>query len=353
MKKTEKLTVVLFTAFLLVMFLGTLLPKDDFSQNEKRYLTKFPSVSWDAVSSGAWGEKLESWMADHTPARDFFVGLDAYKNLLLGVPGEIRVLGDRLVEAPVTVAEAQLSKNRNAIRKFAGSVDAPVTLALVPSAGWAAGQLGSEDDAIIAEIQAQAGSDWQPLDLTKVFAGKPELYYKTDHHWTSAGAFAGYSAIAEAFGRDIRTEYTIEKIPACFQGSTYSRSALWLTKPEDLELWHGSEDITVVTSESSQPHGVFYRERLEEADKYTVFLDGNHAQVTLTNPGKTGKLLVIRDSYSNCLGPFLAESWGQVELVDLRYFKRPVSELAADADEILVLYSIGNFLTDGNLVFLR
>lgn len=356
MKKqtAERVTVGLYLAFLLCMCLGTfLIPKGDFSQTEKRYLAKFPEPSWSSISSGEWGEQLETWMADHIPGRSFFVGLDAYKALLLGQQeaADIRLHDGRLVEAPVTVKETSLEKNLQIIRNFADQVEAPVTLALVPSAGWAAGLDGWQDDTILGEIYSRAGVN--TLDLTELYRGRPELFYRTDHHWTSEGAALGYQAIARYFGLTPTENFQIERIPNCFQGSTYSRSALWLTKPEDLELWHGSEAITVTNSDSQEPHSVFYRDRLNEADKYTVFLDGNHATVTLHNPEKSGKLLVIRDSYSNCLGPFLAESWGEVELIDLRYFRFPVSAIAEDADQILILYSIGNFLTDANIVLLR
>lgn len=356
MKKqtAERLTVGIFLAFLLCMCAGTfLIPKGDFSETEKRYLAKFPKPSWGAISSGEWGEQLETWMADHIPGRSFFVGLDAYKELLLGQQEakDIRLRDGRLVEAPVTVKEASLAKNLETIQSFAEKVTPPVTLALVPSAGWAAGLDGWQDDAILTELYADANIN--TLSLTEIYRNRPELFYRTDHHWTSEGAFLGYQAIAEYYGREPAQDFTVERIPGCFRGSTYSRSALWLTEPEDLELWHGSEAITVTNSEVQEPHGVFYRDRLNEADKYTVFLDGNHASVTLRNTEKTGKLLVIRDSYSNCLGPFLAESWGEVELIDLRYYRMPVSAIAEDADEILILYSIGNFLTDANIVLLR
>ena len=141
-----------------------------------------------------------------------------------------------------------------------------------------------------------------------------------------------------------------------FQGSTYSRSALWLTQPETIELWHGSDQLTVTNGETEGTHqGIFYMERLEEADKYTVFLDGNHSIVRVHNPEKEGKLLVIRDSYSNCLGGFLAESYGEVVLVDLRYYRSPVSQLVLEEgfDNVLVCYCCSNFLTDTNLMLLR
>lgn len=353
-------TVLLFAGFLACMLLGTILiPKDAFSQNEKRYLAELPAPDWSSVASGSWGEKLESWMADHIPLRNFFVGLDAYKNLALGQQqaGEIRLQDGRLAEAPEPFSESIVTKNLVGIQSFAQKVHVPVTLSLVPSAGWAAGWDGYSDDADIAEILSRTDGSWTPLNLTDIFSGHPEYYYWTDHHWNSLGAYRGYEAIAAHYGVVAVPEsaFTQEVLPSCFQGSTYSRSALWLTEPEDLALWHGSEEITVTTSENDTPHGVFYRERLEEADKYTVFLDGNHALVRLTNPGKQGKLLVIRDSYSSILAPFLAESWGEVILADLRYYRQSLSALAAaeSVDEILILYSLHNFLTDTNLVLLR
>ena len=64
---------------------------------------------------------------------------------------------------------------------------------------------------------------------------------------------------------------------------------------------------------------------------------------------------MLRDSYSNCLGGFLAESYETVVLVDLRYYKKPVSELYAQQDftDVLVCYSLGNFMTDNNLIWLK
>ena len=131
-----------------------------------------------------------------------------------------------------------------------------------------------------------------------------------------------------------------------------------MTKPEPVELWKTDTAFTVTNGENPQTHeGLFYEERLEELDKYTVYLDGNHSLVRVQNPEATGKgkLLVIRDSYANCLGTFLAESYEEVVLVDLRYYKKPVSELLASEEfsNVLVCYSIGNFMTDANVVWLR
>lgn len=359
MKKQELFTVVLFCGFLLSMSLCYLfLPKSDFSEREKRYLEEAPTLTWEAVASGEWGSDAETYLADHIPGRNFFVGLNAYFDLLSGrqETKDIWLRDGKLIEAPVASNDAVIEKNMKTISAFAQTLGRAVDLMLVPSAGWAMGLEEYRDAALIEAAYAQA-ENVNPLSLYPLFEGKPELYYHTDHHWNSAGAYAAYRFYRESKGGSFRQPQDFQKeTHGPFYGSTYSRSALWLTPGEPLELWLGSEGLTVTNGESEEVHnGVFYRERLEEADQYTVFLDGNHSIVRISNPNGTGKLLVIRDSYSNCLGCFLAESYEEVVLVDLRYYRKPVSELTATEcfDDILVCYSIGNFMTDTNLVWLR
>lgn len=359
-KKNNSVLILLFAGFLSAMLAGLLLlPKQDFSEYEKRYLTEFPVPSSQSILSGSWGEDLEAYLADRLPGRNFFVGLNAYCELALGLQPtkDIRAVDGRLIEAPVTADPGVIGRDLDIINRFAESAGQEVFLALVPSCGWAVGDPQYPDADIIRQAQLLAGSRVHPIDLTDTFRDSPELYYRTDHHWNSAGAYAGWCRLMEAMGRESLPEsaFSKELHPDCFRGSTYSRSALWLTPAEDLELWHGTPGITVQNRESGTLHqGVFYPERLEEADKYTVFLDGNHSVVTLHNPGRTGKLLVIRDSYSNSLGCFLAESYGEVVLADLRYFKSPISALVGEGfDDILICYSVGNFMTDTNLVLLR
>ena len=371
-KKLQQLVCILFCGFLAVMtVLYLCLPKADFSQQEKRYLAKTPELSWKQLSDGSFATAVDSYMADHIPGRDFFVGLNAYYELLTGRQGskDVLVAGDnRIVEAPVTENPAAVTKNMEIINRFAESAGVPVDLMIVPSAGWAAEESISgwhapySDPEIIAGAYAQCCGSLNPVDMVSVFSatGQSEaLYYKTDHHWTSAGAYTAYEAYMAVTGQIARSRdsFTVEQIPG-FRGSTYSRSALWLTPGESIELWHGSGAITVSHMESETSHnGIFFRERLAEADKYTVFLDGNHSLVRIHNPEaqNKGSILVIRDSFGNSLGGFLAESYETVVLADLRYYRHPLSELMAQEqfDRVLICYSIGNFLTDTNIVWLR
>ncbi len=359
MKKHNMAAAILFCGFLVAMAAGYLLPKKSFSEMEKRYLAEVPSFDRKTVFSGQWGREAEEYLTDHVPGRNLFVGINAYLELFAGRQQlkDVWLAEGKLVEAPVPLDEMAISRNMKAINAFADTLEQQVHLMVVPSAGWAAGADGYEDEAILDTIYAAAGERVSAVPVENIFRDKPELYYNTDHHWTSAGAYNGYAVFAEAAGREVRPEADFRiTVAEDFQGSTYSRSALWLTPAETIELWQGSEGLTVTNAEEEGVHdGVFYWERLKEADKYTVFLDGNHSIVRVRNPQKQGKLLVVRDSYSNCLGCFLAESYGEVVLVDLRYYRQAVSELVKQEgfDDVLVCYSCANFLTDTNLMLLR
>lgn len=359
MKKHNVAAAVLFCGFLFAIAAGYLLPGSAFSEMEKRYLAQAPVVSWETLFSGEWSCQAENYLTDHVPGRNLFVGINAYMELLAGRQQlkDVWLVDGKLLEAPVAQDEAVISKNMRAINAFAESLEQQVYLMVVPSAGWAAGVEGYTDDDTLNAVYARSGQNVRAIPVEDLYAGRPALYYNTDHHWTSQGAYKGYVAYAQAAGRDYRAaeDFDVTAVEG-FHGSTYSRSALWLTPSESIELWQGSRQLTVTNGESEGAHpGVFYRERLEQADKYTVFLDGNHSIVRIQNPEKQGKLLVIRDSYSNCLGGFLAESYAEVVLVDLRYYRQAVSELVKQEgfDHILVCYSCANFLTDTNLMLLR
>lgn len=359
MKKHNVIGALLFCGFLAVIAAGYLLPQSDFSEMEKRYLAEMPELQWKTVISGDWSGQAEEYLSDHILGRNLFVGINAYMELLAGRQHlkDVWLVDGKLLEAPVDMDETAIARNMKTINTFAEALEQEIHVMIVPSAGWAAGVEGYTDSDTIDAVYAAAGEYVTGFPVEDIFAGKPELYYDTDHHWTSQGAYEGYVAYMKAVGREYRAaeDFTVT-VAGNFQGSTYSRSALWLTPSESIELWQGSDQLTVTNAEAAATHqGVFYLERLEEADKYTVFLDGNHSLVRIQNPAKQGKLLVIRDSYSNCLGGFLAESYGEVVLVDLRYYRQSVSEFVSqeDFDDILVCYSCANFLTDTNLMLLR
>ena len=371
MKKTsDNLICAVFCLFIggmLLLFL--LLPKEDFSAREKRYLEEAPTLNAESVFSGDFGSSAESYAADHLPGRDFFVSLAARLDRLAGLQSQKEIVigkSGRLYERAQRPNEKAVSVNMAVINAFAEKLKCKTDFMLVPSAGYVLSEdiKGHVDPymdkALIENIYSHASENIRPFDVTGLFAAcdnKPALYYETDHHWTSLGAYTAYLAYADQLSKNHPSvsDYDIESIDG-FYCTTYSRACFRDHPAESLELWHSGGDFTVSGGEDEHA-GLFYRERLADDDKYPVFLNGNRPLVTMTNhsPEAEGSILVVRDSFANCFGCFLADSFKTVTLVDLRYYKKSISELALHGgyDNVLILYSLNNFLTDSNIIWLE
>ena len=143
-----------------------------------------------------------------------------------------------------------------------------------------------------------------------------------------------------------------------FYGTTYSSSGAAWVEPDSIYavIPEGGTGGRVTVDRYPEgvaiPGGLYYPEKLEVKDKYAYFLGGNQPLCVIKNPDAAGgRLLVIRDSYSDSLAPFLAEEFQEVHLFDLRYNNTALTQYVADngIDQVLVLYSAANFATDINL----
>ena len=125
-----------------------------------------------------------------------------------------------------------------------------------------------------------------------------------------------------------------------------------------MEFWveDAGLDVTSWRNGTPEPGSLYDRSYLEKKDKYSAFLGGNQPLCVIKNENISdgGKLLLVRASYSDALAPFLAQRFSEVHLLDLRYYRAPVSVYAAEngIDAICVLYSVQNFISDRNLVLL-
>ncbi|GJM80533.1 hypothetical protein HMSSN139_30290 [Paenibacillus sp. HMSSN-139] len=136
------------------------------------------------------------------------------------------------------------------------------------------------------------------------------LYYKTDHHWTTLGAYYAYRELCKQMGivPQAKNEFELRQVTDQFYGSLYSTSGFRHLRPDQIELWlpKDEERVSVEYSGEQQPADSLYAmENLNGKDKYAVFLNGNPAQVKITSDQANGRrLLIVKDSYANSLIPF-------------------------------------------------
>ncbi len=354
-----------------VMFFA--LPKQDFSATEKRVLAETPELTVKSLADGTYTQQVDTYFSDHFPGRNWFVGINAYYELGTGRGGASDIYFGKdgyLIAAPADFSAEHVTANVSRFAAFAENNGLSASLMIVPSTGYIlddklpAVHKKYTDDAMFAAADAAKG-DMTFIDLREPFkaaTADTQIYYKTDHHVTSAGAYVMYEAYADYAALTPQTEYRIET-ETDFYGTGYSRSGYWLSDPDTIEMWHNDAlNVTVEIYENSPTpamtsDSVFFPARLEEADKYPVFLDGNHALTKITNPDATGgKLLIVKDSFAHCFTGFLAQHYSEIYMVDMRYYRQSVSALVADngIDEVLYLYGTENLSTDSaNSIFLQ
>ncbi len=374
-KLKRNILVFIFCAFIgIMMLLFFLVPAKDYSSNEKRYLQQMPQFSWDALTDGSFGKDFEKYLSDQFAGRQFLVGLNSYFNLFSGRNGANGIYSGSdgyLINLPTAFDRTNIQKNIDKFNAFQKNVDHKIQFMIVPSTGYIMEEKLPKlhnvyhDREILDCINNNLNDGFNFLDITGEFIAEKanaQLYYKTDHHWTSKGAYLAYQNYCLAIGLNAtpESEYDISSYPD-FYGTTYSKSALWMKQPDHIEIWQSRhpQNITVEILDSEQEtksSRLFFEEHLNEDDKYPIYLDGNHGFVRITNKSSNGgKLLMIKDSYGQCLAPFFADNYSEIVMIDLRYYKQPVSELVQQEgfDDIFAVYGLDTFVTDSNIIWLR
>ena len=368
-KRMQIVTAAVFCLFLYGFGIAhILLPDRNFSEVENRYLQALPNFSWKGLKDGDYTADLETYLEDQFPLRDEWIGLKTRYEYALGKRefgdesrGIVYVCGDKLISKVEKSDRAD--QNINYLSQLVEKTDIPVYVAMIPTAAeiWR-DQLpeGAEsmDQWAYLEQVKDPGAIYVDVGGLLAEHSDESIFYRTDHHWTSLGAYYGYAAFMEALG--VTPEALGEKttVSTDFNGTLYSTSGVhWLT-PDEIDTYVSGEGVTVTVNDgqTESTHGLYVEENLIGKDKYTYFMGGNNPLYIIENPNAATDetLLVVRDSYADSLAPFLSQQYGTIYMIDLRYYRTPVADYAASigADAILVNYSVENFQKDDNIIFM-
>ncbi len=368
-KKSGALPLILcFSVFLLAgVLLHLLLPDRKFSENENRYLEPAPKLTWKTLFSGSFTSDFEKYITDEFPFRDRWLDLKSRAERLSGKRENNGVFfgkNDTLITRFKEPAASTVAGSIRAVNALAEVSEAPVYLALIPSAAevWSDRLPRSADTADQAALirQIYEGVEAQTADVLGVLEKHKaeDIYYRTDHHWTTLGAYYGYAATAEAMGfiPAALASFTPETVSESFYGTVYSSSGVRWVKPDRIEVFVPAEGVTLTRYDSPEGKAapVYDRTKLETKDKYGMFLGGNTSRLTVGTGHEGMKLLVLRDSYADCELPFFFEHCSEIHVLDLRYFRQSVSAYLSenDFDAVLVTYSLADFVTDTSVLLM-
>lgn len=359
---------VLVTLLIVLLSVGSLIARDrEYSANENRYLAGRPSLSLSSLTSGKFMEDTEAYLSDQFLGRDFLVRTRAGIDRFVGKRevNDVYVGKDHfLFEKPSTWDEARMTRTLNTINLVTSkSGDIRSYMAIAPNAtellkdylptGAPVTNQTQQIEAIYKNLP-----DVECVDLVKPLKAVKDptaLYYRTDHHWTAAAAEVAFREIALAMGLvPDAVSYQTLPVTNSFRGTMASSSGIFkasdtisITVPE-------KEQKLVVTyvNEDKKTATLFDASRLKEKSQYDVFFGGNFAEVRIDTGAESDRvLLVLKDSYANCVIPMMTPFFKTIVLVDPRYYNDNLPDTISKegVTDLLWFYNVNTFLNDTSI----
>jgi len=417
MNKVQSCNIItLFCVLIFGFAVATLLSPDvEYSETENRTLAQMPEVSLNALTDGSFESDYEDYLTDQFVLRDAWIALKTDTERLMGRTSSNDIFfadDDYLIEAHTdTFTSDQAATNIQILASFVEKYveifgTDHMTVMIVPNAvdilrdklpafasPYDEGEYLEQIEEVLTDAVGTADLESMPdaseeniLETSEtseaseaseallvmndsLFSGvwfdarsvlqehsEEELYYRTDHHWKTLGAFYVYQAWAGARGYTVPTteSYTVETVTEDFEGTIQSKLGIH-TVTDSIELYLDSSDpyYTVEKDGSGEiSYSLYDYSALDTKSKYDIFFGGNNALTQITTRAGTGrKILVVKDSYAHCFVPFLLSEFDEIDVLDIRYYNQEISGLIEEEGytDLLFLYNASGFAEDTSL----
>ena len=394
---------VLFALFISVFFLVDVFNSDRaFSEFENTSLAQKPAFSWSSFVDGSFGSKYVKYINEQFLGRDNWISMKAVADMGLGrieshgvtygddhyLMEKLEIVEDQNYPANAgtnIVKQTALDRSNGMVSSFLQMYDQPITFSLVPNSyailedEVPTGFPGADQQAYTQQIYrmlSEADDQLEIVDFSDALSQHKDeyIYYRTDHHWTTLGAYYAYVAYCEQKGlTPVSLEELEENKVEDFYGTFYSK-AKRPSQPADTITWYDVDvdefafvanlqqdkqlaQLGEVVQEDGlellRVDGMMDQRKFEVRDKYAAFMWGNSGYVKIKSnhnlnhqEGKTSRLLLFKDSYANSMIPYLTYNYDEIIVVDLRYMAKSTKELMQEEfDDIFVMYNFSTYVS--------
>ncbi|WP_419025928.1 DHHW family protein [Emergencia sp.] len=360
--------ILLATIFIVNLFT----PDKGFSEEENRVLQEKPEFSLSNYMEGRYESKLETYVNDQFLLRNAFIKVKATADVTAGKlesNGVYRCKDNYLMEELTVPSEKTMQNTLASLKQFKRhykKLDAFFLLA--PNAGNILEdklpnftKLNDQNqymDQFFKEIKSYG---YTPIDVRNAFKKASEdtqLYYRTDHHWTTDGAYLAYQQAAKKIKLTDNVTYKPYVVKNDFRGTLASKSGFVNGVNDAIKIYMPYKDkdynnsVIYYTDTKTKTTEFYQLDNLDTKDAYTVFGGSNHPMYTIKTPTKSSeKLLLVKDSYANSFIPFLAQGYREIVVVDPRYFFDNIDDIikAEGITQVMFLYNANTFFNDNSL----
>lgn len=355
-----------------ISILDMVKPDKSFSELENRVLSKKPALTTKTFFSGDFSTRYEKYINDQFFVRDTWIDLKSKAEFVLGKienNGIIYGKDNYMFEKFDRVDEGILTKNVDCIKQFTDKYNIPTTFALIPNSYMILADKLPKGSVLINQYtyidsiyQFLSNTSTHTLDFSSTLSSHKNeyIYYRTDHHWTTYGAYLAYVNYVQSIGLTPISldSLTPEKVDN-FYGTYFSKTKLFNAVSDIITYYPMDVSVTI---DDTQKESLYDNTKWDTRDKYSAFLWGNNGVTVLKSShnqnhqeGHTSRVLVFKDSYANSFVPFLTYNFDEVYVVDLRALPMKISSFMENKtfDQVLIMYNFKNFSEDTNITKIK
>lgn len=261
-----------------------------------------------------------------------------------------------------------LAKVADIINQFSYKTELPIYFMLIPNSIYVnqdklpSDAVTYDQKEIILDFYSKLDYKIKRVDVTDILLNNKDkyLFFKTDHHMTSLGAYLAYTRfclVANLEAEDLNN-FKQEIVSRDFLGTFDSKAQVPNQEKDKIEIYVNQKNLDIKSAEydNETTKSIFNKEYLNKKDKYSFFLNGNNAKVVVkTNVENGKKLLVIKDSYAHIMAQFLCQNFEEIHFIDPRYYRASLIDYATQNNitDILFLYNTSNLLSDLGILSLN
>lgn len=365
--KKYPLTFIILS-FMFIVFLIDIFNSDMyFSNYENRTLAQKPNIYYSDLINGRFSKNYDRYINDQFILRDTWINLKSRSELLLGKLENNNIIygqEDFLFDKVENIDNKSLEKNLTTINNFINrNADSNISFMIIPSSFTIYKDLLPKGISLIDEEEYiksiySSFNNSNNIDLVQLLREKKDeyIYYKTDHHWTSYGAYLAYREFSKINNIvPVEIEALNPNYVYGFYGTYFSKSKKYNAKSDSITFY----DINniEVTIDGVVVDSINDDEKWSSSDKYSAFLRGNNGITVINNKDiqDDSRILVIKDSYANSYIQFLANNYKEVYIIDLRSFPYNFNEFYENYNfnNVLIMYSFINLVNDVHISKLK
>ena len=359
--------------FLTIVFgfsiLSFVIPDKAKSAEENRVLAQTPSLSYQTYFEGRFQTKLEQYFNDQFPFRNSLIKWKTASDLTLDIiesNGVIKSKDGYLIERIKNPSEKDIRHDIKSLDNFKRrNPNCNFYFLLAPNAGNIMSEklprtvhMSNQNKYMTSFFNDLKKIGITPIDSRKTLEkniDKQQFYYRTDHHWTTGAAYLAYKEAHKEMGLDSDIKYKKLSIHRNFRGTLASKSGFTNGRNDELQIYWPKKNQNYHDSiynfvDVKKTTNTFYAfDNLKKKDAYTIFGGWNHPFYTISTPTQsTRKLLLVKDSYANCMIPFLTQDFRKIVVVDPRYYFGDINKIMAEEGitDVLFLYNGLTFASD-------